>query len=236
MKKILTLMIMIIFLAAPNVFAKNVKYTLTWSPNTEPDMAGYKIYIRLNDNPYNYDDPQDPVCTIKDGKCWVDPTNENCDWETPDIPIPDGELTTICFVARAYDTGNNYSEDSNEVCDTVDLRILPASLITASIYNDATKTIDFVFTQEQSDRVIRWELYMGPASGGPYNKIKELVNSEGLTSPYSISWDVPGDGDYYFVIVGFTDEINSVDSNEVYVNVKVHPSPMHNFKIKARIQ
>jgi len=72
--------------------------TLEWSPNSEPDLAGYSVYSREESQSYDYDNPYwegtDTTCTIYD----LD------------------ETKTYCFVARAYDTEGFESGDSNEVC------------------------------------------------------------------------------------------------------------------------
>lgn len=231
MKKILTTALIVLFVLTGPAVAKNVQYTLEWNANSEANMAGYKVYIRLNDNPYDYNDPKDPVCTIVDGQCWVDPANKTCEYVTPLIPIPDGEKTTVCFVCRAYDTDNDYSGDSNEVCgDPVDLRPIDAPVVTAAVYNSQTRTIDFTFTQNDPEsRVTRYALYMAPSDVGPWdNKVAESTEK-------SISYQVLEDGSHYFVVVSYTDEVYSENSNIVSVRVKEHPNkPV--LRIKMRIQ
>lgn len=53
MKKLFLVLIMVLF--AANAFAADV--TLTWDANTEPDLAGYKVYTGTNSG--NYDAPVD---------------------------------------------------------------------------------------------------------------------------------------------------------------------------------
>ena len=233
MKKYFVAIIVFIFILAGSAAGKQITIEFGWDANTESDMAGYALFMKKGaDSSYDYNDPRDPLCTIaEDGKCYTDVVNKVCGFALP-FEATDGELATYYFVARARDADGNWSGDSNEVSKEVDLRVLPSALVTTFTYNDVTKTIDFAFTQDQVDRVVRWELYKGDTSGGPYTKAGELANS-GQGSPYSMSWEVPGDGDYYFVIVGFAELVNSADSGEVYINVKVHPGKPHNFKIKA---
>lgn len=238
LKYFFSLVLIIFFIFIPIVSAKNITLDLGWDANNEPDMGGYAVFIKKGGtSDYNYEDPKDPVCTIaEDGKCYTDLVNKLCGYRIVFEAI-DGELATYYFVARAYDTEDPvlWSENSNEISYTVDLRVLPAPVITNFIYDDATKIATFTFTQDQDERVVIWELYMGNTSGGPYpNKVGELTNPP-LTTPYSISWEVPGDGSYYFVIVGFTSEVYSVNSNQVDVVVENHPSRVKNFKIKDRI-
>jgi len=72
--------------------------SLEWSPNTEPDLAGYRIFCREQSQSYDYTSPSwegtDTYCTIYD----LD------------------ETKTYCFVARAFDTEGFESENSIEVC------------------------------------------------------------------------------------------------------------------------
>ena len=41
--------------------------SLQWTPNSEPDVAGYKVYYREQSQPYNYNAPYwetiEPKCT-----------------------------------------------------------------------------------------------------------------------------------------------------------------------------
>jgi PKD repeat protein len=72
--------------------------SLVWDPNTETDVAGYRIFTREQSQSYDYTNPSwegtDTSCTIY-----------NLD-----------ETKTYCFVARAFDTLGNESADSAEVC------------------------------------------------------------------------------------------------------------------------
>jgi hypothetical protein len=74
-----------------------VDVTLAWDPNDEPDLAGYRIFVRAEGESYNYGQPDwegtDTTCTIEDLE----------------------EDTTYYFVARAFDTSGNESVDSDEV-------------------------------------------------------------------------------------------------------------------------
>jgi PKD repeat protein len=75
------------------------RVSLEWSPNTEQDLAGYRVFCREQNQSYDYVNPSwegtDTYCTIYD----LD------------------ETKTYCFVARAFDTEGFESEDSIEVCN-----------------------------------------------------------------------------------------------------------------------
>jgi len=83
-----------------------------WTPNVEPDLAGYRIFSREQSQPYDYADPawegMDAYCTIY-----------NLDESKP-----------YCFVARAFDTEGFESEDS-----MAGLRIQSTALFTSCKMN-----------------------------------------------------------------------------------------------------
>jgi len=73
--------------------------SLEWTPNSEPVLAGYRVFCREQGQAHDYANPSwegtDITCTIY-----------NLD-----------ETKTYCFVARAYDIYGNESENSIEVCN-----------------------------------------------------------------------------------------------------------------------
>ena len=71
---------------------------LEWAPNSEPDLAGYRVFYRNQGQSYDY---------------------TNASWEGINnyATIYDlDETKTYCFVVRAFDTEGFESGDSNEVC------------------------------------------------------------------------------------------------------------------------
>lgn len=74
----------------------STQVTLEWSPNSEPDLAGYTLFCREQGQNYDYTHPcwegRDTTCTIYD----LD------------------ETKTYFFVVRAVDTEGFQSSDSNE--------------------------------------------------------------------------------------------------------------------------
>ena len=83
------------FCFATSGYAMDV--TLQWTPNNEPNLAGYKVFCRQEGQPYQYTHPYwetiDSTCTIYD----LDRTK------------------TYYFVIRAFDTKGYESNNSNEV-------------------------------------------------------------------------------------------------------------------------
>ena len=76
----------------------STEVVLEWTQNSEPDLAGYKVFCREEGRSYDYTNPSwegtDNTCTIYE----LD------------------ETKTYCFVARAYDIEEFESGDSDEVC------------------------------------------------------------------------------------------------------------------------
>jgi len=87
-------LIFIFLLSTPNVYSLDL--TLTWNPNSEENLAGYRIFYREDDQNYDYEQPawegSKTTCTIYN-------LNDN---------------TTYYFVARAFDTEGSESGNSNE--------------------------------------------------------------------------------------------------------------------------
>lgn len=71
--------------------------TLAWDPNTEENLAGYRIYAREEGESYSYSQPE-----------W-EGTDTQCTVQGFD------EYESYYFVVRALDTEGNESGDSNEV-------------------------------------------------------------------------------------------------------------------------
>ena len=95
MKRLIMAVIMFFFIAGIAIAETSV--TLEWSPNAEPDLAGYRVFARAESQSYNYVTPAwegtDTICTIYR----LDETKD------------------YYFVARAFDTEDFESGDSNEV-------------------------------------------------------------------------------------------------------------------------
>jgi len=99
--------VLILFLFSKNAHSADV--TLAWDPNSEEDLAGYKLFYREEVQSYNYNDPlwegSETTCTVY-----------NLD-----------DTTGHCFVVRAVDTSGNESADSNEACYQPSLNVAPTA-------------------------------------------------------------------------------------------------------------
>ena len=77
--------------------AMSMDVCLEWDAHTDPDVVGYKVFVRAESAPeYNYDSP-----------AWAGPETE-CS-----VPLADG--VTWYLVARAVDSTDLESGDSNEL-------------------------------------------------------------------------------------------------------------------------
>jgi hypothetical protein len=91
--------------------------SLQWAPNSEPHVAGYKVYYREQSQSYDYSNPY---------------------WETvePKCTIYDLDITkTYYFVVRAFDIDGNTSNNSNEV-------VLRAGTEVNSVDNNVDNNVD----------------------------------------------------------------------------------------------
>jgi hypothetical protein len=85
------------FFSIPDASAAT-QASFAWMPNSEPDLAGYRIFCREQSQPYDYANPS---------------------WEGTNTygTIRDlDESKSYCFVVRAFDTEGYESENSMEAC------------------------------------------------------------------------------------------------------------------------
>ena len=92
---ILLFILLFFFIVSP-VFAANV--TLQWAPNKEPNLAGYRVFLREKGRSYDY---KKPSLEVTAASCNIDNLNAN---------------KTYFFVVRAFNREGFESGDSNEVC------------------------------------------------------------------------------------------------------------------------
>jgi len=104
-------MVLAILLIAVST-AQAAQVTLAWDPNTEKDLAGYRIY--MSGTSARYDKAAQKAADIPAGTEQV----------TIDVQPEDGR--TVYFVATAYDQAGNESGFSNEISWTVPDHQAPA--------------------------------------------------------------------------------------------------------------
>jgi hypothetical protein len=94
-------------------WACGASVSLAWNANSEPDLAGYRIFYRPVGGTYNY---QNPI------------------WEGTQITCTVQVDEDGFFVARAFDTSGNESGNSNEVFEgRITPPASPGSLIISAI-------------------------------------------------------------------------------------------------------
>lgn len=140
---LIIIVLSVLFLYISNSTA-TTQVTLEWSQNSEPDLAGYRVFYREEGLSYDYANPAwetiDTTCTIYD----LDETKTNH------------------FVARAFDTEGFESADSNEVT----LEPTPVVeednlLITSLKYNMKKRTLAVKATSDATSAVVltTWAVY-----------------------------------------------------------------------------
>ena len=92
--KVLLLFLLCLF---PATVAHGLDLSFAWDANTEPDLAGYRLFYRQKGQNYDYNSP---AWQGTDTTCTINGLDDN---------------TSYYFVARAYDIDGNESADSNEV-------------------------------------------------------------------------------------------------------------------------
>ena len=112
MKKLLLITMLILALTPLTSSAGTETYTLTWDPNSETDLAGYNIYIRVEGDEY-----VEPLVTITE-------LSQNPKYDGT-LEIPEDTLITYYWVATAFDTDDLESDYSNEATRTYDTRVSP---------------------------------------------------------------------------------------------------------------
>jgi hypothetical protein len=101
MKKMLTIIIILAVFLPTVVFCATVQFQ--WNGNTEPDLAGYRLYMSPNSGSYS---PADLVAELS--------MTENGYIQTD---VYDGQWF---WVLTAFDLNGNESDFSNEVSITID--------------------------------------------------------------------------------------------------------------------
>lgn len=134
----LTGTLLMLIVLPPRAVALDV--TLIWGANSESDLAGYRVYLREEDESFDYDQPE---------------------WEGPETNYTVQDLdddTHYYFVVRAFDGSGNESGDSNEIG-------LPLLLLSPSDGSDAAGTPTFQWTPGPYDLYLFCALFYYPGVG-----------------------------------------------------------------------
>lgn len=234
MKKLIIILMTILFVSSYAI-AKDVTVRFAWDPYTQTtetkpeEVADILIYQRTAAGTYDYNNP---IATVTQSV--VDGVSAPTETTPIILTYPDGQNTTYSFVARARDVSGLVSEDSNEVALGYNLTPLAAIADLVAVFNKVAMTIDFTWSQTDTERITSWKLYKSTTPGGPYTEVAS-IQWDGSSS--AVSSSIPADtltpgSITYFVVVAF-DDINglfSPNSNEVMIERKP-PTKVINLKI-----
>jgi subtilase family serine protease/flagellar hook assembly protein FlgD len=182
--------------AVPN--GNNV--TLSWTPSTSPDLAGYVLY--RNQRVAN---AQGTVVGSLKPYLIVPPNYL-------DIKVPDGSHT---YQVQAMDKAENLSEPSNTVTVVIDTRAPQATIIKPLNGAKVGGIISILATSPDTD-IAKVQFQFKPASGGTWTNIGAAVTQ----LPWTVNWNPAGlaFGDYLLQAIA-TDLTNHTDPAPVAIMV-----------------
>lgn len=125
------LFVLAIVMASTSAWGASV--TLTWTPNTEPDLSGYRIY--QSNISGQYDKSANKIADVPAGP------NEQ---KTASVVLPVEDGRTVFFVATAYDGAGNESGFSNEVSYKVPDHTAPAPPTMLSVMQQIARALESI--------------------------------------------------------------------------------------------
>ncbi|MGA1844431.1 MAG: PKD domain-containing protein [bacterium] len=196
--------------------AYSVDISLAWDANTEPDLAGYRIFYKAGVNDYDYTTPA---------------------WEGTDttciITGLDDDLS-YCFVARAFDTSGLESENSNEVCYSSTSNNPPVANagVDRSVNEGTVVTLDGTGSSDPDGSIDEYQWTQIPAS------TVTLVNAD-TSQPSFTAPQVGVSGTSLTFRLEVTDNGGLTDTDEVIITVAditpVNEPPVANAGIDQRV-
>lgn len=123
MKKILLSMVFLLLAAFAFAAEKTITFQWDYSPETELDLAGFRIYASRVSGQYDHGTDK-----IMDLSYSGEPSANGTYTGDGALNSPAGEKVTWYFVATAYDVSGNESVHSNEIWTVIDLK-QPAPII-----------------------------------------------------------------------------------------------------------
>jgi hypothetical protein len=141
-RRLKTYIVLLALLVLPSLaFAAEVK--LTWNPNTETDLAGYRIYQSNTSQTYNR-------ATNKVADIPALPNQTKV--ATLNVTPEDGR--PVYFVATVYDTSGNESGNSNEVVWTVKDSIPPTPPSMLSVLQEIANALQSLATDGMKIKIV----------------------------------------------------------------------------------
>jgi hypothetical protein len=187
----------------PNM-ASAVQVTLAWDANSEPELAGYRAFLRQEGQNYNFDNPAwegtETTCTIFD-------LDENISYY---------------FVVRAYNTSGLESGNSNEVVYQSDYSAPPTANAgpDQTVYEEDTVILNGSNSSDPDDDIAfyHWNQVTGT---------QVVLSDTEAVRPTFIAPDVDGPGGQFLTFqLAVTDEtgLTSTDTCIVVVNNEEEPN------------
>ncbi|UCH00946.1 MAG: fibronectin type III domain-containing protein, partial [Deltaproteobacteria bacterium] len=197
----LVVLAIILFLFTPQVYSAEV--TLAWDPNSEPDLAGYKIYYDTDSgDPYEGTEASGPgggpspiTLTINNPG---DPYNLD-DSQNPEYTLIGLDGNKVYFFAvTAYDTEGFESGYSNEVntSSTSDTTAPQISNVQVTSTTDTSAVIEWT-TDEASNSVVQYGTSSSTWGSYPYSE-----NGAGLVTSHNVTLTGLNDTTTYYFRVG----------------------------------
>lgn len=173
---------------------------LSWSPNTEPDLAGYLLY---RDNQLvNQKDPSDNslVPYLLTGTSYLDKS------------LPDG---TFVYTLVAMDKAGNTSESSAPASVLVETRA-PQAVIVQPLNGAQVDGVTYVRAESKDLDVASVRFEYKHADASAWN----TISGASTKAPYSVNWNTQGlaDGSYQLRAVA-TDFTGNTDPAPVIITV-----------------
>ena len=199
MKWLIAIVFSLLFIAQVAICFATGNVGLEWDANSEPDLAGYKIY-------YKIDSPGEPY----DG---VGATEG-------DSPIDVGNITTFTlngliegsiyyFAATAYNTGNLESNYSNEVTTQIEPEI-PPDTTPPDTPSNFVVTVVSVSSEDRYNIALNKQV---TSSGNEYTPGTEIRIVDGIVDEVGEFWAARGVPNWIVIDLGNIHTIDGINVN-----------------------
>jgi Tol biopolymer transport system component/subtilase family serine protease len=179
--------------------ASGMNVTLSWIPNTEPDLAGYNVY---QNTPAGWSKLNNSLVSAP---AYIDSSLAN---------------GTYTYRVTAIDVLGNGSDPSNEAVASVAIATLPSpvNLHATSMQKGSSLNLSWEYS---SGSASGYNLYRSATSGGPYVKVN-------ISLIFSLSYTDSGliNGNAYFYVVTAVDSVgNESDYSDEAMGIPSDDSP-----------